>query len=224
MTPERFARLRSTLARRQPDLTLLLDNVRKAHNFSALLRTCDAVGIHEVHGVWPSAQPRPIGVTSSGAQKWLTVTTHETIERAVSQLKAHSLQVVAAHIGTQSIDYREINYTRPTAVVLGAELGGVGETALRCADAHVSIAMQGMVESLNLSVAAAVILFEAQRQRLVAGMYRQRRLPDAQYTRTLFEWAHPKVAQHCQRHGLAYPLLDASGGIDEKFDGKMSPK
>ena len=132
--------------------------------------------------------------------------------------------MVAANIGTQSTDYREIDYTRPTAIVLGAELDGVGETVLRCADAQVNISMQGMVESLNLSVAAAVILFEAQRQRMAAGMYRQRRLPDAEYARSLFEWAHPKVAQHCQRHGLAYPSLDESGDIDEKLKRKKSSK
>jgi tRNA (guanosine-2'-O-)-methyltransferase len=79
-------------------------------------------------------------------------------------------------------------------------------------------------ESLNLSVAAAMVLFEAQRQRKVPGMYQQRHLPDPEYDRTLFEWAHPRVAQHCRRHGLAYPALDESGGIADSLEREKTAK
>ena len=223
MTPQRFARLCATLARRQPDLTVLMDNVGKAHNFSALMRSCDAVGVHEVHGVWPSARSRPSGLTSSGAEKWLTITIHAGIAQAISELRKQSLQVVAAHIGPNAVDYREVDYTRPTAIVLGAELDGVSDAALAQADAHIAIPMQGMVDSLNISVAAAVILFEAQRQRRDAGLYRECRLPQAVYTRTLFEWAHPQVAQYCQRHGIAYPRLDEHGTICDDFNHNQVP-
>lgn len=217
MTPERFARLRQVLDARQPDLTVLMDNVHKTHNFSAVLRSCDAVGVFEAHAVWPDPRLKPNHMTSGGAGKWVQVRTHASIVSAVSALKATGFRILAAHLSAQAVDYRELDYTRPSAVLLGSELLGVSEGAGRMADTHLAIPMQGMVESLNVSVAAATVLFEAQRQRLEAGLYRARRLDPQLYQRTLFEWAHPEVADYCRRHGHPYPALDEAGDIVEEF-------
>jgi len=217
MTPHRLQRLRRVLAHRQPDLTVLMDNVHKPHNFSAVLRTCDAVGVHTAHGVWPGERLRTRGAASAGAGKWVRVITHRDAATASKTLRGDGFAIVAAHAGEGSRDYRELDYTRPTAFVLGAELDGVSAEARAGADARVLIPMHGFAESLNVSVAAAVLLFEAQRQRLAAGLYDRCRLDAATYARTLFEWAHPEVAAHCRRHDRPYPAMDEHGAIDPGF-------
>ncbi len=217
MTPQRFQRLRQVLARRQGDLTVLMDNVHKPHNFSAVLRSCDAVGVLEAHGVWPSPRLKPYGATSGGAGKWVRVITHRQIAAAAAHLRERGFRLVAAHNAAGAVDFRDVDYTRPTALVLGAELHGVSRDAREHAEASVVIPMLGMAESLNVSVAAATVLFEAQRQRLRAGMYGACRLDPQRYRDTLFEWAHPQVAAYCRHHGLAYPELDEHGEISGEF-------
>lgn len=217
MTPQRLRRLRHVLAHRQPDLTVLMDNVHKPHNFSAVLRSCDAVGVHTVHGVWPGERLRTRGAVSGGAGKWLRVVTHGDAATAARALRDDGFALVVAHAAHGSRDYRELDYTRPTAFVLGAELDGVSAPARALADAQVVIPMQGFAESLNVSVAGAVLLFEAQRQRLAAGLYERCRLDAQTQARTLFEWAHPEVAAHCRRHGMPYPAMDEHGAIDPAF-------
>lgn len=213
MNPERFDRLRRTLARRQPDLTVLMDRVHKSHNFSAILRNCDAVGVLETHVVVPDDGIALHHGTSAGTKKWVRVRHHRTVAGAVGRLHEERLRVVAAHTASDSVDFREIDYTRPTALLMGAELHGVSEEGLRLADAHVRIPMLGMVRSLNVSVATALLLFEAARQRQAAGMYDESRLEPAEFERTLFEWAYPSVAAARREEDRPYPELTADGQI-----------
>lgn len=213
MTPKRYAKLRSVLDRRQPDLTVLLDNVHKTHNFSAIVRSCDAVGAFEAHAVWPNPKLKPNHMSSGGTGKWVRVCVHPDLDTAVAALRERGMQVVAAHLDDSARDYRNVDFTRPTAILLGAELGGVSRAALGHADSRVAIPMAGMVESLNVSVAAAILLFEARRQREAAGSYERSRLGPEVYTRTLFEWCHPEVAAYCRRNNRPYPALDENGDI-----------
>ncbi len=104
---------------------------------------------------------------------------------------------------------------RPTTIVLGAEKDGVSPQAIAAADLHVAVPMGGMVESLNVSVAAALILFEAQRQRAAAGLYARCRLGAERYAQTLFEWAHPRLARFYRARGLPYPPLAEDGTVRE---------
>lgn len=213
MNPERFHRLRAVLDRRQPDLTVVFDDVHKPHNFSAILRSCDAVGVFEAHAAWPNPRMRIHGQTSGGAGKWVKVHTYSDVTDAIGQLKQRGFVVAAAHAGDQAVSYRDYDFCQPTAVVLGAELTGVTQPALEAADHHLVIPMHGHVESLNVSVANALILFEAQRQRETNPAYSNPGLPPAAYRETLFEWAHPKIAAYCQRHDVPYPPLDEDGQI-----------
>ena len=213
MTPQRLQRIRSVLRRRQPDLSVLLDNVHKPHNFSAIIRTCDAVGILEAHAVWPDPRLRPTNHTSGGSQKWVQVRAHRTIKGAIDVLRRDGNRIYAAHLSDAALDYRDIDYTDPCVIVLGAELEGLSQEGLSLADEHVRIPIVGMVHSLNVSVAAAIILFEAQRQRQEAGLYDKSRLDDTTYKRMLFEWLQPQVANYCRQKHLAYPLLDDNGQI-----------
>jgi tRNA (guanosine-2'-O-)-methyltransferase len=215
MTPQRFARLNAVLNARQPDLTVLMDNVHKTHNFSAILRSCDAVGVAHAHAGWPDPRFRPDPQASGGAGKWVEVVTHDDVQQAITTLLEQDFQIVAAHPVAEAVDFREVDYTRPTALLVGAELLGVSAPALALATQQVLIPMHGMVASLNVSVATATLLFEAQRQRQRAGMYEHARLDPRVRARMLFHWAHPVLARYCDRHGLHYPRLDEHGELAE---------
>ncbi len=213
MTPERYARLRAVLDRRQPDLTIITDNVHKGRNLSAIVRTADAAGIAEMHAVIDDKDYKAFRGTAMGSHSWVDVQRHPNITTLIQQQQAAGYQVLAAHLDADSVDYRQPDYTRPTAVLLGAEKRGVSAEACALADAHITIPMMGMVQSYNVSVAAGIILSEAQRQRAEAGMYDQPRLAPAVYQRILFEWAHPHIRDFCQERGLAYPALGEDGEI-----------
>ena len=215
MTPERFEKLRRTLQRRQPDLTVLADSVNKPHNVSAILRTADAVGIVKVHAISASGAMRRHHMIAGGAKRWVDVVLHPSIEAGIARLRGDGWRLVAAHGGPRARDFRDVDYTEKVAVVLGAELMGVSSAALEQADVHVAIPMHGLGQSLNVSVAAAVILFEAERQRAAAGFYEQSRLPPDDFERTLFEWCYPDIAARCRELGRPYPALTADGSLTE---------
>ncbi|GAA4019207.1 tRNA (guanosine(18)-2'-O)-methyltransferase TrmH [Deinococcus rubellus] len=218
MTPERYAKIQRVLALRQPTLTVLMDEVNKPHNFSAILRTCDAVGVLTAHAVPPnngreSGHLPTFNATSGSAEKWVNVQAHPDAVSAVRALQAGGMQVLATHLSQRSVDYREPDYTRPTCLLLGAEKWGVSDEAADAADANIVIPMFGMVQSLNVSVAAATILFEAQRQRLAAGLYQQPQLAAADLARLTFEWAYPDLAPLYRERGEAYPALGERGEL-----------
>lgn len=123
------------------------------------------------------------------------------------------VQVLATHLSQRSVDYREPDYTRPTCVLLGAEKWGVSDEAAEIADANIVIPMFGMVQSLNVSVAAATILFEAQRQRLSAGMYGVPQISPEELERLAFEWAYPDLAPSYRERGEDYPALSEHGDL-----------
>ena len=213
MTPERFQRLSAALARRQPDLTILMDRVHKSHNFSAILRSCDAVGVLEANVVATDDAVAIHHATSAGSKKWVAVRQHASVEEAIRRLRERGFAILAAHPSAESRDYREVDYTRPTAITLGAELHGLSAEALALADTHVTIPMVGLVHSLNVSVAAGLFLFEAARQRTAAGMYQRSRLPADEFAARLFEWAYPTLARQCREAGRAYHALGPDGEI-----------
>lgn len=213
MTPERFHTLKAALVRRQPDLTVLADHVHKPHNVSALIRTCDAVGVYEVNAVAPDGAFARQHMISGGTRGWVRVRVHRELAFAVDQLKILHFQLIAAHFSIRSVDYRSLDYTRPTAFLMGSELTGVSAEAAALADHHTVIPMRGLVASLNVSVAAALLLYEAARQREAAGLYQQSRLEPAAFQNTLFEWCYPGIAARCRARNLAYPPLDKDGEL-----------
>ena len=213
MTPERFRTLQAALRRRQPDLTVLADEVHKPHNIAALMRTCDAVGVFEIHVVGSRRSFKQPRGTSGGASPYVGVRAYRGISAAVASLKTNGFQIVAAHLSAGAEDYRSLDYTRSTALLLGSELRGVSGEAAALADHHACVPMRGLVTSLNVSVAAALFLYEAQRQREAAGLYRESRIPSDQFASTLFEWCHPDIAARCRDRGLPYPPLTADGDL-----------
>ena len=217
MKDKRCEVIDAVLDRRQPDLTVLAERLHKPRNFSAIIRTCDAVGINEVHAV-PGEEGLAIHWnTSQGAEKWMQVRSHESVPRACGYLRERGFQLVAAHLSDSAVDYRDIDYTKPTALVVGTELFGVSAETLEFSDCRVMIPMRGMTQSLNVSVACAIVLYEAQRQRDREGFYERPRLDAATRRVQRFEWLHPVVARFCRERGLDYPELDEDGNIRGSF-------
>jgi tRNA (guanosine-2'-O-)-methyltransferase len=213
MTPERHQRILQTLNKRQPDLTVCMEGVHKNHNLAAVVRTCDAIGISDVHAVWKNERMRVSGGSAAGSQNWIKVHNYHKTADAIAELKRQNMQVLVTNLSDTAVDFREIDYTKPTAIILGQEKFGASKQALALADQHIVIPMVGMVQSLNVSVACAVTLYEAQRQRQLAGMYEQPSISEQRRQQVLFEGGHPIFAKACQRKGLPYPHIDEQGQI-----------
>lgn len=213
MTPDRLQRINAILDKRQPDLTVCMEGVHKSHNLAAVVRTCDAIGVSDVHAIWKSDDMQVRGGSAAGSQNWVDVHNYTTTADAINALKAQNMQVLVTNLSSTAIDFREIDYTKPTAIILGQEKFGASQEALTLADQDIVIPMVGMVQSLNVSVACSVVLYEAQRQRQLAGMYDKPLLCDARRQRVLFEGGHPIFAEACQRKGLPYPEIDIDGQI-----------
>lgn len=213
MTPERFEKINRVLSQRQMDLTVLMDRVKTPHNLAAIARTCDAVGIHEAHAVTDLHTIDLKQRAASGSRKWVHIKTHETVDKAFDCLRNKNMQVLCAHFDENAVDFRSVDYTRPTAIVLGAELEGVSDDMVSRSDGCIIVPMLGMIQSLNVSVATALILYEAQRQRTEAGMYGSRHMDDHTYKTLLFEWGYPRLVPFYKKKKRPYPRLDDKGFI-----------
>lgn len=188
MTPERKARIEQIAACRQPDLTVFMERVHKPHNVAAVLRTCDAVGIMRAHVVPAEGGIPKLNHTSGGAQRWVELVRHQDTPGGLLELKEAGFRLYAAHFSDQAVDFREPDYTRPSAMVMGTEKFGVSDEALALIDQEIVIPMHGMAQSLNVSVATALILYEAQRQRQAAGMYQPRPLTEEPWKSLTERW------------------------------------
>ncbi|NOH70368.1 tRNA (guanosine(18)-2'-O)-methyltransferase TrmH [Vibrio pectenicida] len=227
MNLERYQRIQQVLKSRQTDLTFCLEEVHKPNNVSAVIRTADATAIHKIHAVWPNSM-RTLSHTSAGARNWVEVETHDTISDAVNTFKHQNMQVLVTNLSDTAVNFRSIDYTKPTAIILGGEKMGASKQAKLLADQDIMIPMLGMVQSLNVSVASAVIMYEAQRQRQAAGMYENsaNTLTENTIQRVLFERGHPVLAKVAKRKGLPYPKIDKQGEImaDEDWWREMQKK
>ncbi len=199
MTPERKARIQSVAARRQVDLTVFMERVHKPHNVAAILRTCDAVGVMRAHAVPPTGGIPALNHTAQGAQRWVELVRHREAVSGLAELRAAGFKLYAAHFSDRAIDFRQPDYTRPTAIVMGTEKFGVSAEALAAVDAEIVIPMMGMTQSLNVSVATALILFEAQRQRQAAGMYQPQSLDESPFKELSEGWIARDLARRKTR-------------------------
>ncbi|NPB03456.1 MAG: tRNA (guanine-N2)-dimethyltransferase [Thermotogae bacterium] len=195
VTSRRLNRIKEVLNRRQRDLRIFIENVRNVHNFSAILRTCDAVGVMYVHFYYEGGNPPINREIARGSERWVVLIRENDPVQALRRLKGEGFQIVATALSEDSKDFREADYTKPTVIVLGNEDRGVSAAVLDVADLKVKIPMYGMVQSLNVSVANALILYEAQRQRLAAGMYDKPSLTPEEYDRFLKLWTYDRILE-----------------------------
>lgn len=177
------------LEQRQPDLTIVMENIHDPHNVSAMLRSADAVGIHEVNLVYTTAKYPKIGSkSSSSANKWISRKKYPSIQECYDQLRHDGFQILATRLDEQAKQLYDFDLTKPTAFVFGNEHAGVTDDAARLADATVYIPMMGMIQSLNVSVACAVTIYEALRQRMLKGYYSQARFEGKELELLKEEW------------------------------------
>lgn len=173
MTPARFDKLQAVLQRRQFDLTIVLENVFDPHNISAVMRTCDAVGVQELY-ILNTKIPRHKkwgARSSSSAAKWLTVHQFEDTDQCFDSIRSRGLKILTTHLDTQAVPLYTVDFTRPLALVFGNEHSGVSDEIRVKADGNFVIPQVGIIQSLNISVACAVTLYEAFRQKEKAGHY-----------------------------------------------------
>ncbi len=171
-TEKRTAKINRVLGARQDSLRVVIENIHDPHNVSAIFRTCDAVGVPKTSLVYNVEKFPKIGKKSSAsAFKWVEKEKYSTIDECYSSLRADGFKIYASALNADSLNLYDLDLTAKSAVVLGNEHRGVSGEAASAADETFMIPMFGMVQSLNVSVATAVILYEALRQRLVKGMY-----------------------------------------------------
>jgi tRNA (guanosine-2'-O-)-methyltransferase len=190
-TERRQARIQSVLARRQPDLTVVLENVHDPHNVSAILRSCDGVGVLRAHAVYTIEEPPPGAFarqTSASAAKWVEVERHQSLGDCFERLRAEGFSILVTSMGPGSRSLYDCDLRKPVALVLGNEMRGVSTEARDLADGAIHIPMAGMVESLNVSVACAVCLYEAFRQRTAAGDFELPKLDPDQLRALEDDW------------------------------------
>jgi tRNA (guanosine-2'-O-)-methyltransferase len=194
MTSERQEKIKSVLARRQPDLTIILENVFDPHNISAIMRTCDAVGIQELY-VLNTKLPRheKWGFKSSrSAMKWVTAHVYVSVTECIASVRKNYKTVLTTRLHHEGKSLYEVDLTDSIALVFGNEQNGISDELNELADGSIIIPQAGMLHSLNISVACAVVLYEALRQKSNAGHYEKVKLQDNIYEKLSIEWGLSK--------------------------------
>lgn len=191
MTPERRERITNALNRRQPDLTVIMENIFDPHNIAAVMRTCDSVGIQEIYVLNNIIKRHSkFGKKSSAsAAGWLTIHQYDDTDACMLAVMQKYTNIYATHLGKKAVSLYELNLAQPVALVFGNEHAGVTEQCLKYCNGNFVIPQVGMVKSLNISVACAVSLYETYRQREQKGFYNGiLRLHDEQTNALMDKW------------------------------------
>jgi len=190
MTPERREKLLTVLNKRQNDLTVVLENVFDPHNISAVMRSCDAVGIQEVYVLNTRiARHKKWGArSSSSAAKWLTIYQFDNAAECFNELRKKYSRILTTHLATDATDLYSLDLTQSVALIFGNEHSGVSDEIIAMADGNFIIPQSGIIRSLNISVACAVTLYEAFRQKQLAGHYEKAKMNGEQLGALLEEW------------------------------------
>lgn len=167
LNKKRIARIDDLLSKKQPTLQVMLDNVNSSQNLSAIIRSADAVGVLDIY--YSSRENKSLKIhktITQGAHRWTRRYRVNEKDKVtfLKQKKKEGFQVVVTHLDDRAVEFRDVDYTKPTLLVMGNEKEGVSQDILAEATDVIVIPMQGMVQSLNVSVATALILYEAQRQ------------------------------------------------------------
>ena len=193
LNEKRIERIEEILEKKQPNLQLFLDNVDSSQNISAIIRSCDSVGVLNFYTANKENQDRKIHKTiTQGSQHWLEIERIDSVAKVafLKEKQKEGFQVVVTHLTEKSISYREVDYIKKTLVVMGNEKEGISQEVLDLADEVVIIPMRGMAQSLNVSVATALILYEAERQLDLAGKYNEAQLSLEEREEIKHEWVY----------------------------------
>lgn len=196
MTPERINRIEKVLANRQNDITVVLENVFDPHNISAIMRSCDAVGIQEMF-VLTTKIPmhKNWGFRSSrSANKWITVHQYTNTQTCVEDVRKKYTTILTTNLTSDATNLYNLDLTGNIALVFGNEQTGLTKEMIAAADGNFIIPQVGMIQSLNISVACAVTLYEAYRQKQAAGHYKGQKLGAEEYQQLYKQWTQPPTA------------------------------
>ena len=176
MNERRLAKIREVARTRQNTLAVILENVHDLHNLGAVMRTADSVAVKEIYVVYsdPNITPKKVKLgkrTSAGTRRWLDVFFYDSLEKCMEDVRKKYDKIYATHLAKNSISLYELELSNSVALLFGNEKDGVSEEALKHCDGNFIIPQMGMAQSLNISVAAAITLYEAYRQRKAKGMY-----------------------------------------------------
>lgn len=186
---ERLQKITSVVKARQHSLRVVLENIHDPHNVSAIFRSCDAVGVPKISLIYNTEKfPKISRTSSSSANKWIEKEKFENVENCYSSLRNEGFKIYASMLSKDAINLFDIDLSEKTALVMGNEHRGVSEDAAKFADKIFYVPMNGMIQSLNVSVATAVSLYEAFRQRKNKGMYDKSELSEKELESIIDEW------------------------------------
>ena len=189
-TEKRIEKIKWVLSKRQPSLRVIIENIHDPHNVSAIFRTCDAAGIPKISLVYNVEKFPKIGKKSSASgYKWIEREKYKTVEECYNQLKKEKYVIYASSLDGDAKNLYELDFTKKTAIVFGNEHRGLSKEAEELADERFFIPMFGMVQSLNVSVSAAISIYEAVRQKKLNGSYDISELSLKELKRLMDEWA-----------------------------------
>ena len=176
ITEERLERFKKVIASRQLDLTIILEDVHDPHNIGAVLRTCDSVGIHEIYVIYNDPRLQERGVTvghksASGAKQWIDIHYFEDVDVCIDRVREKYDAIYGTHLDQKAKSLYDLDLATSCALAFGNEHAGLSAPLTAHLDANFIIPQHGFVKSLNISVACAVSLYEAQRQRLAHQKY-----------------------------------------------------
>lgn len=190
MTPERQNKLDRVVAMRQANLTVVMENIEDPRNIAAVMRTCDSVGVQDLY-VLNYSQPHRKKWKYKSARssaKWLTLHQLTSVEECIEILRRGHFKIFTTRLTASAKSLYDIDFTEKTALVFGNEQDGVSDTITNLADGNFLIPQVGMIQSLNISVACAVSLYEAFRQKSIAGHYQHVSLPADRFIQLKTEW------------------------------------
>ena len=188
-TEKRLQKINSVIRSRQHSLTVVMENIHDPHNVSAIFRTCDAAGIPKVNLIYNyESFPRIGKKSSASAYKWVDKEKYKSVDECYSELRKNGFKIFASSLTEESKNLYDLDLTQKAAIVIGNEHRGVSDTAVNLADEVFLIPQFGMVQSLNVSVATAIIVYEALRQRLQKGMYNKSELDEDTLEQMIDKW------------------------------------
>ena len=193
MTEARQKKIEAVLSKRQPSLAVVIENVDDPHNIGAILRSCDAFGVMDVHLLYTQGKaPRLRELrtrSAASAMKWLNIVKWNSMDELVKELKKQKMTIAVTAMTGRSKDPAKVDLTAPLAIVIGNEHAGVSKELIKAADINLRLPMAGFIQSFNVSVATALLLYEAFRQRTEKGMYKKAQLTKTQYKNVWKKWS-----------------------------------
>ena len=190
MTPQRSEKLLQVLHKRQSGLAVVMDNIEDPRNISAVMRSCDGVGIQDIYilNTKTKREKKWSYKSSTSATKWLTIHQFDDVDECASQLKHNYSNILTTHLSADAVSLYELDLTKSTALIFGNERFGISDEIMNIATGNFIIPQVGIIQSLNISVACAVTIYEAFRQRNVKGMYHAPSLSEERISALKQEW------------------------------------